>query len=276
LSYQEYVGKSERREAIVRPEAIERLAATLQCPVPADGALPSLWHWMLFQEWQTPRELGQDGHPVRGGFLPPVHDLPRRLWGGGRIVFHGKFYSGDTATRVSTVASVKERTGSSGKLVVVTVKHEISGASGLVISEEQDIVYCEATNTQSPGKHAAPEAAPRDAIHEILVPDLTLLFRFSALTGNAHRIHYDESYARQAEGYAGLVVHGPLQAILLANLASRLSNGQRLTGFRFRGHHPAIAGDALQMEGWREESVVKLRMRNRDGNVCTSAEAALA
>jgi 3-methylfumaryl-CoA hydratase len=276
MSYGEYVGKSERSEDIVRPEAIERLAATLQCPMPADGALPALWHWVLFQKWKTSRELGRDGHPLRGDFLPPVHDLPRRVWGGSQIVFHGKLYSGDVATRVSTVGSIEERRGSSGRLVVVTVKHEIFGAAGLVISEQQDIVYCEAIKTRSPGKREAPKAAPADATHEIVVPDSTLLFRFSALTGNAHRIHYDERYARQEEGYEGIVVHGPLQAILMVNLASRLSNGHSLTGFRYRGHQPAIADDPLQMEGWREASVVILRIRNRDDMVCTSAEATLA
>ncbi len=105
------------------------------------------------------------------------------------------------------------------------------------------------------------------------MPDSTLLFRFSALTGNAHRIHYDERYARQEEGYAGIVVHGPLQAILLSNLAARLSDGRRLAGFRHRGHQPLIAGEPLQMEGWREGAAVKLRIRDRDGRICTSAEA---
>jgi 3-methylfumaryl-CoA hydratase len=273
LTYADYVGKSERREAIVRPETIERLAATLQCSLPAEGALPPLWHWMLFQDWKTPPELGKDGHPVRGGFLPPVHDLPRRIWGGSRIVFHAKLYAGDTATRVSTVGSVEERTGSTGRLVLVTVKHSISGVSGLVISEEQDIVYCEAIKTQSPRKRETPAPAPADATTEIVVPDSTLLFRFSALTGNAHRIHYDEPYARQEEGYAGLVVHGPLQAILLSNLAARLSGGRRLAIFRHRGHQPLIAGEPLHMEGWREGPAVKLRIRDRDGRICTSAEA---
>ena len=276
MNYADYVGKSERCQAIVRAEVIERLAATLQCPVPPDGALPPLWHWLLFQDWKTPRELGKDGHPLRGGFLPPVHDLPRRVWGGSRMVFHAKLYPGDTATRVSTVGSVEERAGSSGRLVVVTVNHSISGASGLAISEEQDIIYGEAIKGPSPRQREAPEPAPADATIEIVVPDSTLLFRFSALTGNAHRIHYDEPYARQEEGYAGLVVHGPLQAILLSNLAARLSSGRRLAGFRHRGHRPAIAGEALQLEGWRDESAVKLRIRDREGGICTSAEAMFA
>src|ERR1700734_4294122 len=144
MSYDDYIGRFERREDVVSAPLVERLAATLDCDPPAGGGVPLLGHWMLFQDWRRPTELGSDGHLARGSFLPAVQGLPRRLWGGGRLTFLGPLTVGEPVVRASTIASVEDKLGLSGRLVVVTVKHDIFGTHGHVISEEQDILYREA------------------------------------------------------------------------------------------------------------------------------------
>ena len=210
---QDHTGRTETRQDTVWPLLVRGMAATLGVPAP-ERELPPLWHWMLFQDWVPPEGLGPDGHPRRGGFLPPVHDLPRRMWAGGRLVFHAPLRVGEPVTRVSTILSVTEKHGASGRLVFVTVRHEIAGADGPAITEEQDIVYRGTrASAVKPGRRPPPIAAARGA--EVL-PDPVLLFRYSALTGNGHRIHYDAGYVRGVEGYPGLIVHGPLQATWMA------------------------------------------------------------
>lgn len=275
-TYRQYIGRTESREDIVSPHLIEHLAATLEIPVDNDGALPALWHWMLFQEWAPAGELGIDGHPRRGDFLPPVHDLPRRMGGGGRLVFRDRLYAGEPVTRVSTILRVEEKSGLSGRLIIVTVGHEVIGKRGPAISEEQDIVYRSAASPGVNPQAGASPVPPADAFSRQVHPDPVLLFRYSALTGNGHRIHYDQDYARHNEGYPGLVVHGPLQAIWLADLATRHRLGARLARFSYRGQRAAIAGNALTLEGWRESALVRLQTRDMEGAVCMSAEAMFA
>jgi 3-methylfumaryl-CoA hydratase len=262
-----HIGRTETRHDTVWPLLARGLAATLGVPEP-EQTLPPLWHWTLFQDWAPADGLGPDGHPRRGGFLPPVHDLPRRMWAGGRLVFHAPLIIGEAVTRTSTILSVAEKRGASGRLVFVTVRHDIAGASGPAITEEQDLVY---RGIEGSAVRPGTTAAPVPSISARTVrPDPVLLFRYSALTGNGHRIHYDADYVRDVEFYPGLVVHGPLQATWLAAMV-----GEGLSRFAFRGLRPAFAGNKLVLEAWREDDVIRLRSRDETGAVCMTAEAGL-
>jgi hydroxyacyl-ACP dehydratase HTD2-like protein with hotdog domain len=264
MTVQEHVGRTETRQDVVWPLLVRGMAATLGLPEPP-RVLPPLWHWMLFQDWVQPEGIGADGHPRRGGFLPPLHDLPRRMWAGGRLVFHASLAVGEAVTRTSTIQSVTEKQGASGRLVFVTVLHEIAGASGPAITEEQDLVYRGTDGAAvRPGAAVAPVAS---IAARTVRPDPVLLFRYSALTGNGHRIHYDADYVRNVEGYPG---HGPLQATWLAALA-----GEGVRHFSFRGQRPAFAGNSLVLEAWPEDSAIRLRSRDETGAVCMTAEARL-
>jgi 3-methylfumaryl-CoA hydratase len=212
-----WIGRQQQTEDVLEPTRSNALRAALGDAIPlADGApLPPLYHWLYFWDVQPPRALGPDGHQARGGFLPPV-DLPRRMWAAGRISFMQPLHLGERVTRVSSILSVTPKSGRSGRLVFVTVRHELAGANGPALIEEQHIVYRELTSPQASA--APPRAAePAEATwrHDI-IPDSVLLFRYSALTMNGHRIHYDRPFATQDESYPGLVVHGPLQATLPA------------------------------------------------------------
>jgi 3-methylfumaryl-CoA hydratase len=274
MDHSAYVGRTETRADTVWPLLLRGLSATLEVPEPEGGLLPPLWHWMLFQDWAPASGLGSDGHPKRGGFLPPVHDLPRRMWAGGRVSFLAPLRAGDAVTRTSTILSVQEKSGGSGRLVFVTVRHEITGPSGLAISEEHDIVY-RGTEGEAvrPGTPAAPLLL--GAFSRQVMPDPVLLFRYSALTGNGHRIHYDLDYVTREEGYPGLIVHGPLQATWLADLVRR-QRGGGLRSFNFRGRRPAFHGNALTLAGWESGGAIKLETRDHQGAVCMSADAVAA
>jgi 3-methylfumaryl-CoA hydratase len=226
--------------------------------------LPVLHHWLYFWTVQPPESLGPDGHPVKGGFLPPI-PLPRRMWAGGRLVFQQPLLIGDVVTRTSTVLNVSAKTGKSGALVFVTLRHELSGALGTAVIEEQDLVYREPAATGSLAQLAGDGAPPTALWQRAIMPDTVLLFRYSALTMNGHRIHYDRPYALEEEAYPALVVHGPLQATLLAALAERRLTAP-LTGFSFRAQSPAFDGVALHICGnaaengadlWTEQGGVK-------------------
>jgi len=274
MAFEEYVGREEVREDRADSRLSEGMAATLGRPLEGD-AWPALWHWTLFQDWRMPEGLGPDGHPRRGGFLPPVHDLPRRMWAGGRVTFHAPVRTGDALRRVSTILSVKEKSGGSGRLVFVTVGHVLHGPAGVLVEEEQDIVY---RGTEGAAVKAAPAApAWEGALEASLVPDPVMLFRYSALTGNGHRIHYDYPYVTQEEGYPGLVVHGPLQATLLARHALDLAGkGARLARFAYRGKRPCFDGRALTLLGRRDpDGMIRLETRDDSGATCQEAEALL-
>lgn len=237
-----WVGRTETRHDMIGTERAVALQASLDVgeAALADGAaLPPLWHWLYFWDIASRSELGRDGHPAVGGFLPPVGPA-RRMWAGSRVSFPGVLRLGEPATRVSTIESVTEKSGRSGRLIFVTVRHEITGGEGLAIVDAHDIVYRE--DSGGPGASARPgEPAPEDARwSEAVDPNPTLLFRYSALTFNGHRIHYDRDYARDVEGYGGLVVHGPLLATLMVGLAGRSRPERRISGFEFRGHRPVF------------------------------------
>jgi len=199
-----------------------------------EGELPPLAHWLYFLGHARQSEIDLDGHPRRGGFLPPI-TLPRRMWAGSRIEFRAPIPVGAAMTRRSTIADIKAKQGASGAMIFVTVKHEISVAGEAAIVEEQDIVFREVSGASSP----APKADPRTASNVRKVnPDSVLLFRFSALTFNAHRIHYDRDYAEEVEGYPGLVVHGPLTAMLLMAHFLRAHPRSDVARFEFRAQSP--------------------------------------
>jgi hydroxyacyl-ACP dehydratase HTD2-like protein with hotdog domain len=272
MTHDAYVGRTEQREDRLDDRLIRGMAATLGLPQPE--VLPPLWHWMLFQDWVMPEGIGPDGHPKRGGFLPPVHDLPRRMWAGGRVGFTGvALRAGDQVRRTSTILSVAEKSGGSGRLVFVTVKHVIEGPRGIAIEEEQDIVYRGAEGAAV--KAAEPAPAWPDAATRQVIPDPVMLFRYSALTGNGHRIHYDHPYVTGVEGYPGLVVHGPLQATLMAALAQETAPGLRLARFAFRGKRPCFDGRALDVLARRDGMKVALETRDDTGATCMQAEAEL-
>ena len=279
MAFEEYVGREAVREDRADPRLAAGLAATLGRP--SEGPLErsewgALWHWMLFQDWRMPDEIGPDGHPRRGGFLPPVHDLPRRMWAGGRVTFRAPLRTGDLVRRVSTILSVKEKRGGSGRLVFVTVGHVLHGPAGVLVEEEQDIVYRGAEGAAV--KDAPPAPAWEGALEASLVPDPVMLFRYSALTGNGHRIHYDHPYVTGEEGYPGLVVHGPLQATLLARHALDLAGpGAALARFAYRGKRPCFGGRPLALLGRRDaDGSVRLETRDGTGATCQEAEAFLA
>ncbi|MGC2781762.1 MAG: MaoC family dehydratase N-terminal domain-containing protein, partial [Bradyrhizobium sp.] len=185
--------------------------------------------------------LGPDGHPTRGGFLPPV-PLPRRMWAGGEVQFIDPLRVGDLATRVSTISDVSLKSGSTGQLCFVAVEHVVTTPRGTAIRERQDIVY-----RDMGGAQAAPAKAPPVAQHsETHVSDPVLLFRYSALTFNGHRIHYDRDYVTKVEGYPGLIFHGPLQAALLVEFAARLK-GKAPATFSYRGVQPLFEGSEFSV-----------------------------
>ncbi|NNK68294.1 MAG: acyl dehydratase [Rhodobacteraceae bacterium] len=244
-------------------------AAALHAVLGRDGAppasgdpLPAFWHQVYFWQAAAPGALGADGHPATGGLIPDL-DLPKRMWAGGRLTFHAPFLCGVRAERTTRVVSVTEKTGRTGPLGFVTLRHDVRQRGTLVISEEQDLVY-----RAQDAPAGAPTIAPRDAEEEVPVSfDTVALFRYSALTFNGHRIHYDADFARASEGYPGPVVHGPLLAQQLMQLAEA-RQGQ-LARFAFRATAPLFAGEEARLcrrgaDYW---------VRGPEGRLCMTAEA---
>jgi 3-methylfumaryl-CoA hydratase len=248
------------------------MAATLgleQASFVEGSPLPPLWHWLYFLEGLPPHELGRDGHPARGGFLPPV-PLENRMWAGGRVSFAAPLPLGAAVEKHSTVSSVEHKSGRSGDLVFVTVLHEIFHNTVLALSEEHDIVYRNQSKEQSARAQQASEAA---SVTKPFTPDSTMLFRYSALTFNGHRIHYDVDYCRNVEGYGNLVIHGPLNATVLAGFAEEVT-GKRLLSFNYRGVRPALLGTMLTLNAVVDQDQVSLWTSFPDGSVSMQAEAA--
>lgn len=268
-----WIGKEAISEDVLSSRHARLMAATLGLPQEAlvDGAaLPPLWHWLYFLEGLPASELGRDGHPARGGFLPPV-PLSNRMWAGGRLEFHAPVVLGASVRKRSALTSIEHKRGRSGDLVFVTVRHEILDGDRIAITEDHDIVYKQPT---PPG--ATPSAAatsPQPSHSEPFEATSTMLFRYSALTFNGHRIHYDQDYCRNVEGYANLVVHGPLQATLLAGLASRLGP-KPLRHFGYRGMRPSLLGTPLTINAAPTDEGLTLWTAQSDGTVSMQAEAA--
>lgn len=242
-----WVGRSVQVSDVLTLEQALRMAALLDLDVPpADGAeLPPLWHWAYFAPHARQSLIDVDGHPVRGDFLPPVA-LPRRMWAGSRVRFVAPLRIGQPVSRRSEILSVEPKNGKQGRLVFVTVRHVLSNEAGVAIDEEQDIVYREPlTSSPSP----APPAETKQAEwSDALTPDAVMLFRYSALTYNAHRIHYDLPYATETECYPGLVVQGPMTATLLLAAFCRRSDA-RVEAFQFRGQSPLFADRPVRLCG---------------------------
>jgi 3-methylfumaryl-CoA hydratase len=273
-----WVGRQETLHDTVTPVPMAALSALLdrQGPPPTPGSvLPPLWHWLYFLPLARQSELDPDGHPKRGGFLPPV-DLPRRMWAGGRLLFHHDLQVGAPIRRESTIVDVTIKDGRTGPLVFVTVRHEISDVQGLAITEEQDIVYRGAPTQEEkpPVGRSAPQS---DVWHRDITAGPIFLFRYSALTFNGHRIHYDRTYATQEEGYPGLVVHGPLIATLLVDLLRR-NTGRRLSSFRFRALRPLFDITPFSVHAGTEDVLGRLPLWARDatGFMAMEAEADLS
>jgi len=243
MNLQEWIGKSETVSDIATATPYAALAATLdRTPErPSPGTpLPALWHWLYFLPLHRQSEIGPDGHAKRGGFLPPV-PLPRRMWAGSQFEFHRPLRVGDHLTRVSTIHDVTEKSGRTGTLVFVKVRHEIHRGEepDIALTEFHDIVYREAPKPDD--VVPPPKAAPSNATWEKQwVPDDVLLFRYSALTFNGHRIHYDRRYVTEVEGYPGLIVHGPMIATLLLDLLRHQLPDVELARYEFRAVRPVF------------------------------------
>jgi len=269
-----WIGRTETREDTIGAAPVAALAALLDrddpSPKPGD-AIPPLAHWLYFLPVHRQSQVGPDGHAVRGEFLPPV-PLPRRMWAGSRIEFLRPLPIGATATRLSRIADVKVKEGRSGTLVFVTVRHEISGAAGLAIVDEHDIVYRGDT-----GKAVAdPVPAPSNETWSRTVePDPVLLFRYSAVTFNGHRIHYDLPYVTKVEGYPGLIVHGPLIATLLIDLLRRSLPGIDVKRYAFRAMRPLFDTAPFEVCGRPGEGAAQANLwtRDADGAVTMQADA---
>jgi len=274
----DWIGRTEQQSDEVTATSVAAMAATLDRddPMPLLGFdVPSLWHWMLFRPAVRQRDLGSDGHPQRDGFMPPV-PLPRRMWAGGRLEFHHPLQIGEEVSRVSRIADIKVKEGRGGPLVLVTVRHDISNARGIALTEDQDIVFRGASPANSAGPNAQKAPIGVEFFREI-APDPVLLLRYSALTFNAHRIHYDRGYATQTESYPGLVVHGPLIATLLMDLLRRQRPDAHVRRFTFKLVAPLFDTSPFAVCGKREsDGSVALWARNAEGDLAMTARAELA
>ena len=261
-----WIGRRETREDVLNPAHCARIAAVFDRPAPQAGdPLPPLWHWCFFTPDTPQAQMGMDGHPKPGDFLPPIPQ-PRRMWAGGRLRFLHRLTVGETVTRETEILSINEKTGRQGALVFVTLRHRLRGAEGLAIEEEQDIVYRAPSTT---GRPAAADPAPADW-RDPVRPDPVLLMRYSALTFNAHRIHYDLPYATAEEGYPALVVHGPLTATLLMSAALRHTRRQP-TRFTFRGLAPLFADAPFALCGTQTGDGARLWAEGPGGYTAMSA-----
>lgn len=242
IRWADWIGRTRESEDLIGPERARAMQATLdleEAPLSPGDPLPPLWHWLYFWELEPRHLLGPDGHPRRGDFLPPI-ELPRRMWAGSRLSFPATLSVGAAALRRSSVTAVNEKEGRSGKLVFVTVRHEITAGGLICIEEEHDIVYREAPQGSEAEPRASEPAPDKPSWHWPIEPDPVLLFRYSALTFNGHRIHYDLRYATETEGYDGLIVHGPLLATLMLELARREAPEKSIHSFRFRALRPVF------------------------------------
>ncbi|ASK88151.1 MaoC family dehydratase N-terminal domain-containing protein [Sphingorhabdus sp. SMR4y] len=270
--WKDWIGKSETRHDVITPGLLHRFCATIDRPV--TDAIPQGLHWCLALPDTSTAQLAEDGHPAKGGFLPPI-PLPRRMWASSSISFERPLQLGDEISRVSTVASIEEKSGKSGNLVFVAVDHETRVGDIVAIRERQNIVYREPAAAPAPARQTssvAPDLQDWDW-QQTIVPSEPLLFRYSALTFNSHRIHYDRPYAMEKEGYPGLVVHGPLMATLLLNLAASELGANRLSGFSFRGQAPAFANRPIYLVGKQEGENISLAVIGNDGKDIMSAQA---
>lgn len=282
-NFADWIGREQRSADRLDPALAARWYATFDRDAPAGEAMPQGIHFCLCTPEARTAQLGEDGHPARddspASFLPPV-PLPRRMWAGSAIRFHAPLAVGATVERVSRITSITDKSGSRGQMVFVEVEHETSADGVLAVSETQTLVYLEALASDaplSPPESGSDSFDPGDwDAHREMRPDSRLLFRYSALTFNTHRIHYDAPYARDVERYRGLVVHGPLTASLLLQLAAERCGENRLASFRFRGLSPAIADEPLHLVMRAQGGAIELAAFAQDGRQITQASAETA
>ncbi|MCF6444213.1 MaoC family dehydratase N-terminal domain-containing protein [Nereida sp. MMG025] len=268
-----WVGKTETRDDLIHPFPANAMAATLDRERQFENGdpLPPLWHWLHFLPVFTLKDAGHDGHAALGGFLPPV-PLPRRMWAGGRLSWHRPIHIGQVHRKISKVLSVEHKQGRSGDLVFVTVRHQIYSGDERCLSEEHDIVY-RAQEISA----AQPPLAPTDGeLIRHVNPDPVLLFRYSALTFNGHRIHYDHPFATTREGYGGLIVHGPLLASYLCGAIAQKWPTKQLARFAFKAKAPVFdtMGFDVCLRGNGDNA--DLWITRDDGVLAMEAEATLA
>ena len=270
-----WIGRTDVAVEVLSPVLARHFNATFnqENDCETGDVAPLLIHFCLAQPTAQTNALGEDGHRARGEFLPPV-PLPRRMWAGGAITFHGTFRVGDTVKRHSTIRDVKVKEGRSGTLCFVIVDHEITSNDQPVLSERQDIVYREMSKPSASGANTArkPAAAPEGAHSMGVTPTPLLLFRYSAITFNAHRIHYDQSFAREVEGYPGLIVHGPLQATMLCQYAADLM-GAAPKSFSYRSLSPIFDTIDFTVNAAPDDKGLKLWTAGQGGPVAMEAHA---
>jgi 3-methylfumaryl-CoA hydratase len=275
----QWAGRTEERRDTIAAGPLNRLAATLDQTRQAFASgdvIPPLAHWLFFLPETPQSELGPDGHQKRGGFIPSLAGYPRRMWAGSRLSFLKNIRVGDELRRISRIAAVKPKTGASGDMVIVTVRHEVSrtGEAPSLI-DEHDIVY---RSLAGPAATAAPRHVEPGPWRRTLTPDAVMLFRYSALTFNGHRIHYDREYVKNVEGYPGLIVHGPLIATLLVDLIGRNAPGMRVESFAFRAVSPLFDGSEMSVNASLPagDGTISLWAANAAGGLAMSAEAKIA
>ncbi len=266
----QWIGREEVCSELLTTALVERFAATFdRVDKIADGQpAPALIHLCLAPPAAPTSRLGLDGHPARGGFLPPV-PLPRRMWAGGTFTFQDEILVGETVTRRSTISDVVVKEGRTGPLCFVTVDHRIESGGRLALDERQDIVY---RGVDVPGAKKTAEPAPKGPHQVRIFPSPALLFRYSALTFNGHRIHYDAPYVREMEGYPGLIVHGPMQATMLVQLAEKI-RGRRPARFGFRSLSPLFDDAAFTLNAVEDNEGLKLWSARAGGPVAMEAQA---
>ena len=277
--YDAWLGKTESSTEVIGPNPLRGFAALLDrpaTPAAAGSPLPPLWHWLYFLEMTPQSELAPDGHARKGGFLPPI-ELPRRMWAGSRFRFHHPLRIGETVTKRSRIDSIDFKQGRSGRLAFVEVGHEYDSPRGLAFSERHDIVYREARSTDASGPAPRPAQTELDFVRETRAGAIAL-FRYSALTYNAHRIHYDRDYVREVEGYPGLLVHGPLLATLLIDEFLRRFPGRPVREYSFRVVHPVFDRETFRLCGREPDAAghTELWVANEAGALCLQGKARLA
>jgi len=263
----QWIGRSTEASDVVTAQLVKGLRATLfqEIGEPKNGdAAPFTVHWCLAQPVFPMSQLGPDGHPTRGGFLPPV-PLPRRMWAGGELQFFDALRVGDESTRKSRISDVTVKTGSTGSLCFVAVEHEVTTPRGLAVRERQDIVYREMSPAQAAGSAKAAQTPPAAKHRETHMADSVLLFRYSALTFNGHRIHYDRDYVTKVEGYPGLIFHGPLQAAFIVEFAAKLRGGKPPKRLSYRGLQPLFEGSEFSVNANDNGGAMELWTANSDG-----------
>ncbi len=263
----QWVGRTQQATDIVTAQLVKGLRATLfqEIGEPKKGdAAPFTVHWCLAQPVFPMSELGPDGHPTRGGFLPPV-PLPRRMWAGGELEFVEPLRVGDEQTRTSRISDVTVKTGSTGVLCFVSVEHVVASPRGVAIRERQDIVYREMGGAQPAAPAKAPPPPPAAQHRQTHVSDPVLLFRYSALTFNGHRIHYDRDYVTKVEGYPGLIFHGPMQAAFIVEMAAKLRGGKPPKKLAYRGVQPLFEGSEFSINANDKGEAMELWVANAEG-----------